>query len=79
MKKIYTVTTVLTFDLVNRGEGYRLCHTTAFNMRAAAELHARDSKACFENALTAACERFDDDEVVNPHIGEIIIQTVDLW
>lgn len=79
MKKIYTVTTVLNFDLTNRGEGYNICHTTAFNMRAAADLHARDSKACFENALNAARERFDDDEVINPHIGEIIIQTVDLW
>lgn len=79
MKKITTVTTVLYFDLVNRGEGYNLCHTTAFNQRAAAELHARDSAACFENALAAARERFDDDEIVNPRIGEIIIQMVDLW
>lgn len=79
MKKITTVTTVLYFDLINRGKGYNICHTTAFNARKAAELHARDSKACFENALAAARERFDDDEVTNPEIGEIIIQTVDLW
>lgn len=79
MKKITIVTTVLTFDLEIRGEGYRLCHTTAFNQRKAAELQARDSEACFENALAAACERFDDDKVVNPQIEEIIIQTVDLW
>lgn len=79
MKKITTVTTILYFDLETRGEGYRLCHTTAFNQRAAAELHARDNAACFENALDAARERFDDDVVVNSQIGEIIIQTVDLW
>lgn len=79
MKKIYTVTTNLTFDLETRGEGYRLCHTTAFNARAAAELHARDNAACFENALAAARERFDDDVVLNANVEEIIIQTVDLW
>ena len=79
MKKITTVTTVLYFDLVIRGKGYNLCHTTAFNQRAAAELHARDTQACYENALVAARERFDDDKIINPEIGEIIIQTVDLW
>ena len=79
MKKIAIVTTVLTFDLETRGEGYRLCHTTAFNQRAAAELQARDSKACFESALDAARQRIDDDTLINPQIDEIIIQMVDLW
>lgn len=79
MEKITVVTVCFVFDLAYRGEGYNMKTNVAFRNRKAAELHANDSEAIYENALKAAQEFYNDDHVINGYIDEIIIQTVDLW
>lgn len=79
MEKVTIVTTCLNFDLTYRGEGF--CHktNTAFRDRKAAELHARDTEALYENALQEAQTHFSDDHIENAYVDEVVIQTVNLW
>lgn len=79
MTKITVVTTCLKFDLTYRGEGYNRKTSIAFRNRKAAELHAKDLEALYENALEEAQAYFDDDHIENAYIDEVVIQTVDLW
>lgn len=79
MKKITVVVTCLAFDLTYRGNGYCRKTSTAFRSREAAELHARDTEALYENALQEAQAYFNDDHVENAYVDEVVIQTVDLW
>lgn len=79
MTKITVVTTCLRFDLPYRGNDYCRKTNTAFRDRKAAELHAHDMEALYENALKEAQAYFDDDHVENAYIDEVVINTVDLW